>query len=207
MYEIEMMEGEDETKPQPSEDVATASEPKASADDRAQAVEAASAPENAPQVPQLQQTQQTPLLELTAGNAGRTDAVPTPKQDEAPARASSGKASQAPDARTSEAAESKPGITFAGKAVIDRFEGKWAVLLVGDDEKSVSVRKSALPRRVQAGQWLNVQLSGEEGDEVVSAKVDPEETARMRKRIMDKLALLRSASYLTEGTDEKPPQS
>ena len=211
MYEIEMMAGEDETEPQPSEDVATASEPKAAADDRAQAAEAAPAPENTLQAPQLQQAQQTPLLQLTAGNAGETDAVPTPKQNEAPARASSGKASQAADAGKSnvadEAAESKPGITFAGKAVIDRFEGKWAVLLVGDDEKSVSVPKKSLPRRVQVGQWLNVQLGGEEGDEVVSAKVDPEETARMRKRIMDKLALLRSGGYLTEGTDEKPPQS
>jgi hypothetical protein len=154
---------------------------------------------------------ETPQLLLTAGNTAETNPAP-PKPA---ARASSGKASRAAS-RAREAAnteapapadEGKPGIVFNGKAVIDRFEGKWAVLLLGDDEKPVSVPKKSLPRRVQAGQWLNVQLAGQEGDEVVSAKVDPEETARMKKRIMDKLALLRSGAYLSEGTDEKPPQS
>lgn len=142
--------------------------------------------------------EEAPQLLLTAGNTGEKDAAPP--QDGAKARTGSGKASRAAD-------EGKPGIIFNGKAVIDRFEGKWAVLLLGDDEKQVSVPRKALPRRVQAGQWLNVQLAGQEGDEVVSAQVDPEETARMKKRIMDKLALLRSGAYLTEGTDEKPPQS
>jgi hypothetical protein len=142
--------------------------------------------------------EKAPQLLLAAGNTQKEDAAP-PQEDTKPST-SSGKASQAAD-------EGKPGIVFEGKAVIDRFEGKWAVLLLGDDEKPVSVPKKSLPRRVQAGQWLNVQLAGQEGDEVVSAKVDPEETARMKKRIMDKLALLRSGAYLTEGTDEKPPQS
>lgn len=142
--------------------------------------------------------EKAPQLLLTAGNAREKDVAP--QQDEAKAKPSSGKASQAAD-------DARPGIVFNGKAVIDRFEGKWAVLLLGDDEKPVSVPRKALPRRVQAGQWLNVQLAGQEGDEVVSAKVDSEETARMKKRIMAKLALLRSGAYLTEGTDEKPPQS
>jgi len=142
--------------------------------------------------------EKAPQLLLTAGNPRKKDAAPP--QDEAKAKTSSGKASQTAD-------DAGPGIVFNGKAVIDRFEGRWAVLLLGDDEKPVSVPRKALPRRVQAGQWLNVQLAGQEGDEVVSAKVDPEETARMKKRIMDKLALLRSGAYLTEGTDEKPPQN
>ena len=149
-------------------------------------------------------------LLLAAGTTRKKDT--TPPQEDTKARASSGKASQAADkgkaaALPQAADEDKPGIVFDGKAVIDRFEGKWAVLLLGDDEKSVSVPKKSLPRRVQAGQWLNVRLAGQEGGEVVSAKVDPEETARMKKRIMDKLALLRSGAYLTEGTDQKPPQS
>ena len=154
-------------------------------------------PESAPAGDTPEQ-EKAPQLLLTAGNPRKKDAAPP--QDDAKGKASSGKASQTAD-------DARSGIVFNGKAVIDRFEGNWAVLLLGDDEKPVSVPKKSLPRRVQAGQWLNVQLAGQEGDEVVSAKVDPEETDRMKKRIMDKLALLRSGAYLTEGTDEKPPQS
>ena len=43
--------------------------------------------------------------------------------------------------------------------MIDRFEGKWAVLLLGDDEKSVSVPKKSLPRRVQAMAQSNKRTS------------------------------------------------
>jgi hypothetical protein len=190
-----------------------------------ESVGAAPAPESTSQVLQLQEAQQTPVLQLTAGNAAASDAAPrqpedrtTQISDESKSKgkaqadtSSSGKASRKREGgkskETDPEAESKPGIKFTGKAVVDRFEGAWAVLLVGDDEKSVSVPRKSLPRRVQAGQWLNVQLGGDDGDEVVSAKVDPEETARMRKRILDKLARLRSGSYLTEDTEKQPPQS
>lgn len=151
-------------------------------------------------------TAQAPQLLLTAGN---TDADAAPPQASRKPKASSGKTSRAAERASTEtpAEEGKPGIVFNGKAVIDRFEGKWAVLLLGDDEKSVSVPRKALPKRAQAGQWLNVQLAGQQGEEVVSAQVDPEETARMRKRIADKLALLRSGAYLKEEANDKPPQS
>lgn len=80
-------------------------------------------------------------------------------------------------------------------AVIDRFEGKWAVLLVGDDERTVPVLKSSLPKRVKRGQWLKVQIAGDEGDQILSAQIDHEATAAARQRIADKLALLRSGNY------------
>ena len=72
------------------------------------------------------------------------------------------------------------------KAVVDRFEGKMAVLLV--DDKPRNVLRSALPVGVKEGDWLEVEL---EGERLVSAKVDAGETARMKARIAEKLARLR----------------
>lgn len=73
------------------------------------------------------------------------------------------------------------------KAAIDRFEGKYAVLLV--DEKPRNILRNLLPPGVKEGDWLEVIF---EGDRLVSAKIDPEEKARMKKRIDEKLARLRA---------------
>ena len=72
------------------------------------------------------------------------------------------------------------------KAAIDRFEGKQAVLLVG--EKPLNVLRSALPVGVKEGDWLEVEF---EGERLVHAKLDADETARMKKRIEEKLERLR----------------
>ena len=72
------------------------------------------------------------------------------------------------------------------KAVIDRFEGKQAVLLV--DEKPRNVLREALPEGVKEGDWLEVEFVGER---LVSAKVDAGETARIKARIEEKLERLR----------------
>ena len=72
------------------------------------------------------------------------------------------------------------------KAAIDRFEGKQAVLLVG--EKPLNVLRSALPDGVKEGDWLEVEFDGER---MVSAKVDAGETERMKARIAEKLLRLR----------------
>jgi hypothetical protein len=72
------------------------------------------------------------------------------------------------------------------KAVIDRFEGKQAVLLVG--EKPRDVLREALPEGVKEGDWLEVEF---EGERLVRAKLDSDETARMKKRIEEKLERLR----------------
>jgi hypothetical protein len=79
------------------------------------------------------------------------------------------------------------------KAVIDRFEGGWAVLLVGESGRVVNAPRASLPRRAREGQWLLVEL---DGDEVVSAVVDWEETERARKRIEEKLERLRKGEHL-----------
>lgn len=42
------------------------------------------------------------------------------------------------------------------KAVIDRFEGEYAVVLFGDDEIKIDVLKKHLPSGVREGDWLKV---------------------------------------------------
>jgi len=79
------------------------------------------------------------------------------------------------------------------KAVIDRFEGKFAVLIVGEDEQRVNVLKKLLPKQFREGGWLQVEI---QNDEVVSAVMDEEETANTKQRIADKLARLRRGDHL-----------
>jgi hypothetical protein len=77
------------------------------------------------------------------------------------------------------------------KAVIDRFEGKQAVILV--DEKPMDVDKALLPIKIKEGDWLEVEI---EDGKLISAKLDEDETARMRERIEEKMAKLRRGEHL-----------
>lgn len=80
------------------------------------------------------------------------------------------------------------------KAVVDRFEGDWAVLLVGDREKKLPVPRTRLPRGVREGHWLKVDLDDE--GKYQRAVIDEEETARARQRIAEKLDRLRRGEHL-----------
>jgi hypothetical protein len=79
------------------------------------------------------------------------------------------------------------------KAVIDRFEEGWAVLLVGDEQRKFDVPRKCLPRGAREGHWLQVEF---EGDHLLNAVIDKEETARARQRIMEKLGRLRRGEHL-----------
>ena len=79
------------------------------------------------------------------------------------------------------------------KAVIDRFEGEFAVLIVGDDEQHLNVLKKLLPKPSKEGSWLQVEI---QNSEVISAVIDEEETANAKQRIADKLARLRRGDHL-----------
>lgn len=48
------------------------------------------------------------------------------------------------------------------KAVIDRFEGKKAVLLVGDDEQKVIFPRSELPNELSEGDYIKIEISYDE---------------------------------------------
>lgn len=74
------------------------------------------------------------------------------------------------------------------KAVIDRVEGKIAVLLVGEEETKLDVLVSSLPRKAKEGDWLKVEIAG---SKVVSAEIDAEETAKRKERILGLMEKLR----------------
>jgi hypothetical protein len=79
------------------------------------------------------------------------------------------------------------------KAVIDRFEGEFAVLIVGEDEQRLNVLKKLLPKLSKEGSWLQVEI---QNGEAVSAVMDEEETENAKQRIADKLELLRRGDHL-----------
>jgi Protein of unknown function (DUF3006) len=78
------------------------------------------------------------------------------------------------------------------KAVIDRFEGDMAVLLVGDDGERKDVARNLLPKKAKEGHWLLIEIRD---SKVISAKIDLEETARVQERIAEKLARLRRGDH------------
>ena len=65
------------------------------------------------------------------------------------------------------------------KAVIDRFEGEYAVVLFGDDEVKVSIPKKILPKGVKEGSWLKISI---ELDQAGTAK-----QAEKIEGVLDKL--------------------
>jgi len=82
---------------------------------------------------------------------------------------------------------------MAEKAVVDRFEEGFAVLLVGDTQRLVNVPRKSLPKKAKEGSWLQVEFKG---DQAVSIVLDRAETARAKQRIMEKLERLRRGEQL-----------
>ena len=78
------------------------------------------------------------------------------------------------------------------KAMIDRFEGDLAVLLVGEEQDRLEVNKSMLPIGAKEGDWLQVDVKD---DRIFSATADPKGTADAKKRILDKLTQLREGKH------------
>ena len=76
--------------------------------------------------------------------------------------------------------------------MIDRFEGDTAVLLVGDEQDRLIVKKRMLPKGAKEGDWLQVDVKD---DRVFSATADPKGTADAKKRIQDKLTKLREGKH------------
>jgi len=79
------------------------------------------------------------------------------------------------------------------QAVLDRFEGDKAVLLVGDERRVLDVPRNQLPLNVQEGVWL--QISIEDG-KLTHAALDQESTDTARQRIAAKLERLRRGEHL-----------
>ncbi len=69
------------------------------------------------------------------------------------------------------------------KAVIDRFEGDYAVVLFGDEEFKVDILRKLLPEGAKEGSWLNV-----------SFELDSEGTQKQEQKIKDLLDKLKNKS-------------
>ncbi len=67
------------------------------------------------------------------------------------------------------------------KAVIDRFEGNFAVLLVGESELKVDLPKALLPPGAKEGSWLSVEL-----------QLDQELTRNREKKVSSLLERLKN---------------
>jgi hypothetical protein len=78
-------------------------------------------------------------------------------------------------------------------AVIDRFEGNTAVLLVGDERQVLNILRHTLPAGAREGMWLNITL---EGGMVTQAALDEDATEAARQRIKEKLDRLRRGDHL-----------
>jgi hypothetical protein len=78
----------------------------------------------------------------------------------------------------------------------------WAVLLVGEEGRKPEVPRRSLPRGVKEGHWLQVEV---EGDQLVSAVLDREETAKAKQRVREKLERLRKGEQLGHGPDQAAP--
>ena len=82
------------------------------------------------------------------------------------------------------------------KAVVDRIVDKrHAVLLVSENEVEKIVSVDKLPPGAGEGTWLRVEF---EGDELVAAEVDAEETAQVKARITAKMERLRQRGRKTD---------
>lgn len=79
------------------------------------------------------------------------------------------------------------------KAVIDRFEGEFAILLVGDVEQRVNVPRQLIPDTAGEGDWLQVEIRN---GKVQKVELDSTETAKVKSRIVDKLEKLRRGEHL-----------
>ena len=79
------------------------------------------------------------------------------------------------------------------QAVVDRFEGDKAVILVGEEEEQLVVDRGKLPAGTKEGDWLKADV---EDDVLLAAELDPDGTASARARIADKLERLRRGEQL-----------
>lgn len=85
------------------------------------------------------------------------------------------------------------------QAVIDRFEGNVAVLLVGNARQPLDVPRAQLPEHSDPGQWLQVEIAD---GRLVRAELDLQATEAAQRRIHEKLERLRRGDHLLE--DRQP---
>jgi hypothetical protein len=81
------------------------------------------------------------------------------------------------------------------QAVIDRFEGEIAVLLIGETQRQLDVPRSQLPPEAREGQWLRVEIHG---SQVMRVEIDAQASEAAQARIQEKLERLRRGDHLRQ---------
>jgi hypothetical protein len=109
------------------------------------------------------------------------------------------------------------------KAVIDRFEEEFAVLLFDQGDEKLVISRSQLPPEAQEGHWLQVTFAGEPGEageeeeaagseetvetevgsslraaDILTIRLDEEETDQVSRRIAGKLNQLRRGDHRSD---------
>jgi hypothetical protein len=79
------------------------------------------------------------------------------------------------------------------KAVIDRFEAEYAILIVVETDQRLNLLRTRLPKRAKEGTWLQLENLD---DQITTITLDPQSTALARQRIADKLTALRRGDHL-----------
>jgi hypothetical protein len=74
------------------------------------------------------------------------------------------------------------------KAVIDRFEGDFAVLILPEGDQRLNLPREVLPAKAKEGSRLTLDIIGGEPRNI---KFDPQQTETTRERVAAKLAKLR----------------
>ncbi|UNC91976.1 DUF3006 domain-containing protein [Candidatus Contubernalis alkaliaceticus] len=67
------------------------------------------------------------------------------------------------------------------KAVIDRIESNYAVVLMGDEEIKINIPLDFLPKNAPEGSWLKITF-----------ELDAEETKKQEKKISDLIEKLKN---------------
>jgi hypothetical protein len=83
------------------------------------------------------------------------------------------------------------------RAVVDRFEGSYAVLLIGESRRLLDVPRQQLPPHTREGTWLQIEVRD---DQLVAAALDDDATDTARRRIQEKQARLRRGDHLKDAT-------
>lgn len=83
--------------------------------------------------------------------------------------------------------------------VIDRFEGKFAILLFVDSDVSLMTQRDKLPKGVHEGDYLRIEL---EDDQIVHSERDEQATEEARRRIQAKRDRLRRGDHLSSRDPE-----
>jgi hypothetical protein len=83
------------------------------------------------------------------------------------------------------------------KVVIDRYEGRYAILLQKEGDQKLVIPRSELPPGAKEGDWLQITIEGEQlNGRRKEIALDEAETQEARQRINEKLEQLRRGDHL-----------